>query len=75
MGRGIHSVSASVHASIAAITNKLMIVLVLFGFFFSCFVCRATAEAYGGCQVSGSIGATPASIHHSHSNAGYEPCL
>ena len=26
--------SASVHASIAAITNKLMIVLVLFGFFF-----------------------------------------
>ena len=30
---------------------------------------------YGGSQARGRIGATTASLHHSHSNMGSEPCL
>ena len=41
------------------------------------FVClfRATSEAHGGSQARGSIGATAASLHHSHSNARSKLCL
>ena len=31
--------------------------------------------AYGSSQALGTIGATDASLHHSHSNWGSEPCL
>ena len=31
--------------------------------------------AYGGSQARGQIGATDASLSHSHSNVGSEPCL
>ena len=44
------------------------------------FVClfllfRTALEAYGGSQARGRIGAVAAGLHHSHSNAGSEPCL
>ena len=32
---------------------------------------KATAAAYGGSQARGRIGAAAASLHHSHSNAGF----
>ena len=38
-------------------------------------VVRAAPVAYGGSQVRGQIRATVAGLHHSHSNAGSEPCL
>ena len=31
--------------------------------------------AYGSSQARGQIGAAAASLHHSHSNSGSEPCL
>ena len=31
--------------------------------------------AHGGSQAKGPIGAVAASLHHSHSNEGSEPCL
>ena len=31
--------------------------------------------AYGDAQARGLIGAAAASLHHSHNNAGSEPCL
>ena len=48
--------------------------------FFSIFFCllfffRAASAAHGGSQAGGLIGATAASLHHSHSNMGSEPCL
>ena len=36
---------------------------------------RATLTAHGGSQARGLIGATVASLHHSHSNEGSEPSL
>ena len=43
------------------------------------FVCvclfRAACAAYGGSQFRGQIGAVAPGLHHSHSNAGSEPCL
>ena len=45
----------------------------LFSFFFFLFVfClfRAAPAAYGGSQARGSVGATAAGLHPSHSNAG-----
>ena len=41
-------------------------------FFFFCFY-RVTPVAYGSSQARGWIGATAASLHHSHSNARSEP--
>ena len=35
---------------------------------------RATSEAYGGFQARGGVGSTAASLCHSHSNVGSEPC-
>ena len=46
---------------------------ITFFIFFSFF--RATPMAYGGSQTRSRIGATPAGLHHSHSNAGSEPRL
>ena len=46
--------------------------------FFVCFfVClfRASPVAYGSSQARGLNGATPASLHHSHSSAGSKLCL
>ena len=43
--------------------NKWMGFFFFFGFFF-----RAAPMAYGGSQARGQIGATAASLHHSHSN-------
>ena len=45
----------------------------LFFFFFCIF--RAVPAACGGSQARGRTGATAAGLHHSHSNAGSEPCL
>ena len=39
------------------------------------FVCLAAPVAYGGAQAGGWFGAAAVSLHHSHSNAGSEPCL
>ena len=45
-------------------------------FFVFCFAfSRAAPVAYRGPQASGLIRATAASLHHSHSDAGSEPCL
>ena len=45
----------------------------------SCLFCfllfRAAPEAYGNSQAGDSIRAAAASLHHSHSNRGSEPCL
>ena len=45
----------------------------LFCFFF--FFFRVKPTAHGGSQARGPIGATAASLRHSHSNAGSEPHL
>ena len=50
-------------------TVNLCIYLFIFCLF------RAASEAYGGSQASGRIRTTAAGPHHSHSNAGSEPCL
>ena len=42
-------------------------------FFF--FFLRAAPVAYGGSQARGRIGAVAASLLHSYSNSGSEPCL
>ena len=36
---------------------------------------RASSVVYGSCQARGWIAATPAGLHHSHSNGSSEPCL
>mgnify|MGYP007098918282 CR=1 FL=1 len=46
--------------------------LFFFLFFFFVFS-RAASAAYGGSQAGGLIGATAASLYHSHSNVGSEP--
>ena len=46
------------------------VVVVVFCLFF-----RAALEAYGGSQARGLIGAAPAGLHQSHSNAGSKPHL
>ena len=48
-----------------------------FFFFFFFFFCifRAAPAAYGGSQARGQIRAAAAGLHHSHSNAGSEPCV
>ena len=43
--------------------------------FLSIFPFGATPSAYGSSQARSRIGATAACLHHSHSNAGSEPCL
>ena len=40
-----------------------------------CVLFRAAPAAYGGSQARGQMGATAASLHHSHSNEGSKPCL
>ena len=45
-----------------------------FIFLFFCLF-RAATTAYGGSQARGLIGATAASLHHSHSNFKSKPCL
>ena len=47
---------------------------VLWGFFFFGLF-RAALVAYGGSQARDLIGAVAASLCHSHSNVGSEPCL
>ena len=45
-------------------------------FFLNLFaVSRAAAVAYGSSQAKGQIGAVATSLHHSHSDTGYEPRL
>ena len=46
-------------------------------FFFFCLFAfsRGAPTVYGGSQARGLIRAVAASLHHSHSNAGSEPCL
>ena len=64
-------------------SNCLSLAIHIWVFFFFVFVFvfvllllfRAALMAYGGSQARGSVGATAASLHHSHSNAGSEPCL
>ena len=45
-----------------------------FFFFFFCLF-RAFPMAYGDSQARGRIGAVAASLYHSHTNVGSEPCL
>ena len=47
---------------------------IIYNYYFFCLF-RVTPAAYGGSQARGWIGATAASLHHSHSNEGSEPCL
>ena len=42
---------------------------------FVCVFFRTTPEAYGGYQARGPIRAKAAGLHHSHSNARFEPRL
>ena len=42
---------------------------------FQTFFFRAAAMAYGSSQGRGGIRAIAASLHHSHSNMGSEPCM
>ena len=49
--------------------NEFLFVCLCFAFF------RAEPEAYGSFQARGQIGATAASLYHSHSNTGSEPHL
>ena len=44
-------------------------------FFFNFFSFRAIPVANRGSQAKGPISAVAAGLHHSHSNAGSEPCL
>ena len=50
-----------------------------FGFFFVCLFAfclfRAVPTEYGGSQARGPIGVVAAGLHHSHSNARWEPHL
>ena len=54
--------------------NNLFLFSFLFFFFFS-LLFRASRTAHGSSQARDVIGAIAASLHHSHSNTGYEPCL
>ena len=54
------------------------IFFILFFFFvfsFFALLVRAAPTAYGGSQARDLNGASTASLQHSHSNAGSEPCL
>ena len=53
-------------------TLNLLTIIYLFSFLF---FFKATPKAYGGSQSRGRIGATAASLNHSHSNAGSKPRL
>ena len=44
-------------------------------FFFFLAISWPTPTAYEGSQDRGRIGAVAAGLRHSHSNAGFEPCL
>ena len=59
--------------------NSLMYMLAvdmfIIHFFFVFCLFRVEPEAYGGSQSRGLIGATAASLCHSHSNVGSEPRL
>ena len=44
-------------------------------FFFFFFLFRAAPTAHGSSQAGSQIGAAAAGLHHSHSNAGFEPHL
>ena len=44
-------------------------------FFLSFFFMRSAPTAYGSSQTGGQIGATAASLHHSHRNVGLMPQL
>ena len=51
-------------------------VFVLFVHLFGLFAfSRAASAAYGDSQTRGQIGSVADGLHHSHSNAGSEPCL
>ena len=56
-------------------SGKLRHNLIVFHFLFLFLLFRATPAAYGGSQAWGRIRAVAASLHASHSNAGYEPHL
>ena len=51
----------------------LVFFLLLFGCLLFCLF-RAAPKACGSSQARARIGATAAGLHHSHSNAGSEPC-
>lgn len=52
--------------------DELMCSLFLF---FSVWLFRATPAAFGSSQARGRITAAATVLHHSHGNAGSEPCL
>ena len=56
--------------------NRNSLRLIFFFFFVFLFAIPwATAEAYGGSQARGLIGATASGLHHSHSSSGSKLCL
>ena len=55
--------------------GSLLLLLLLLFFFLSLCLSRAAITACGDSQARGPIRAVPASLHHSHSNAGFELCL
>ena len=56
-------------SSIASVNLVCLLLFLLINFF------RAMPLAYGSSQTRGRIGATAASLHHSHSHAGSKPSL
>ena len=68
--------AASGHVDRPRILDIYVHSLFVFIYLFSIFAfSRAATAAYGGSQARGPIGAVAASLHHSHSNLGSEPCL
>ena len=55
--------------------NVLCVIIFFFFFFFFFLSFRAAPVACGGSQARGRIGATAASLQHSHSNVRSEPHL
>ena len=56
-------------------TGYFILFILFFIFAFTSFFFRAAPAAHGGSQAKGQIGATAASLRHSHSNTRFQPRL
>ena len=65
---------AELRAGRGTLALRLVLSLSPFSYLLFFFLFRAI-PSYGSSQARGRIGAIAGSLHHSHSNAGSEPCL